>query len=408
MRWERHWEPVESGPEPAFGHSRPEGPATGPEGAEPEPTSGSPTAIEAVVEGELVENQSGAFYRATERHAVGIAQTPGWPDAAARRALTVACHDLGVEDFELGRAIFIDTETTGLAGGTGTYAFLVGCGWVEDGALRVDQFFMRDQADEPAMMAHLAGLLRRFDWTVSFNGMAFDLPLLQTRFIMNRMRFSVEALGPLGDRSLDSLERHVLGVRRRSDVPSHLIPEIYFRYLRSGDARMLRPVFDHNRQDIVSLALLLERACETCTGWRGGEPAAADVLGVARAHALAGDLETAAEAYARALELGLEAEAEVIAQTHLSLQRKRWGVWSQAAGVWAAMAAREDRAAIWALVELAKYREHRQRDFAAARACTLRALELAAWLQEPLPLALAEPALRYRLGRLERQLALLR
>ena len=120
-----------------------------------------------------------------------------WPDDAARRALTTLTGDPDLEDFELARALFIDTETTGLAGGTGTYAFLIGCGWLEDGALRVEQYFMRDHADEPAMMAHLAHLISRFDWTVSFNGKSFDLPLLRTRFIMNRTRTALDALGAL-------------------------------------------------------------------------------------------------------------------------------------------------------------------------------------------------------------------
>ena len=103
-----------------------------------------------------------------------------------------------MRDFELAQALFIDTETTGLAGGTGTYAFLIGCGWLEDGALRVEQYFMRDHADEPAMMAHLARLISRFDWTVSFNGKSFDLPLLRTRFIMNRTRHRPRCPGRAG------------------------------------------------------------------------------------------------------------------------------------------------------------------------------------------------------------------
>ena len=377
-----------------------------------------PVSIESVVPGELVENQAGAFYRVSDRHHIPVGADQAWPDAPTRRALAVAANDSDLNTFDLARAIFIDTETTGLSGGTGTYAFIVGCGWLEDGALRVDQLFMRDQADEPALLHHLIGLIRRFDWVVSFNGAAFDLPLLRTRFIMNRMRASLDAPAQvdllqvarrlwryrLADRSLGALERDLLGLSRALDVPSYLIPDIYFRYLRGADARMLGPVFAHNRQDIVSLALLLERACHTCLTCRSDALPAEEVLGVARAHALFGDQHTAAEAYARALELGLNGELQVLARTHLSLRHKREAAWPEAMELWEAMAEGGGRPAIWALVELAKYHEHRARAFDAAQTWALRALELVDAFDQPLPLTLGRPQLAHRLERLERRL----
>ena len=264
MAWKRPWEPVEGSPEVV-------------------PRSAAPgVPVEDLIGGALESNDAGSFFVISQSHPLPRGLSPAWPDAAARRALTTLTGDPDLEDFELAQALFIDTETTGLAGGTGTYAFLIGCGWLEDGALRVEQYFMRDHADEPAMMAHLARLISRFDWTVSFNGKSFDLPLLRTRFIMNRTRTALDALGALDllhaarrlwrhqlpRRDLGTLEREILGVQRELDVPSHEIPDIYFRYLRTGDASELVPVMAHNRQDMVSMAALLARACDACNGWR--------------------------------------------------------------------------------------------------------------------------------------------
>ena len=403
MAWKRPWEPVEP--------------------AAVEPRAAVPSVpVEDVVAGTLESNDAGSFVVIGGVHPLPRGLSAQWPRDADRRALATLSGDPDLEDFELERALFIDTETTGLAGGTGTYAFLVGCGWVEDGALRVEQYFMRDHADEPAMMAHLAGLISRFDWTVSFNGKSFDLPLLRTRFIMNRRRTSLDALGALDllhvarrlwrfqlpRRDLGTLEREILGVERELDVPSHEIPDIYFRYLRTGDARELVPVVAHNRTDMVSMAALLARACDAFGDWRSPEAQPAEVLGAARSFALAGDVETALAAYARALELGLDEALQPLAQAPLSLTHKRRGAWPPAVDLWEGMRRRRGRSAVWALVELAKYHEHRVGAFHTARDCTLEALEQAERILDVLPQPLARPALEHRLARLERRLQALK
>ncbi len=182
MQWDRPWDPLEpSGGEPPD-------PADTPLGA---------VALDEALAGELVESDRGAFLRVMNAHDIDVARSDRASDDSGRRALAVAFNDPEAREFDLHRAVVIDVETTGLAGGTGTYAFLIGCGWVEDGALRVEQYFMRDQADEPALLAHLAEQLRRFDWVVTFNGASFDIPLLETRFIMNRMRAGIAARGSL-------------------------------------------------------------------------------------------------------------------------------------------------------------------------------------------------------------------
>lgn len=400
MAWNRPWEPVE--PAPAVEHRA----------VEP----GVP--VEHVIGGVLESNDAGSFVVISDVHPLPHGLSQVWPGDADRRALTTLSGDPELEGFELDRALFVDTETTGLAGGTGTYAFLVGCGWLEDGALRVEQYFMRDHADEPALVAHLARLISRFDWTVSFNGKSFDLPLLRTRFIMNRTRTALDALGALDllhvarrlwryqlpRRDLGTLEREILGVERELDVPSHEIPDIYFRYLRTGDARELVPVVAHNRVDLVSMAALLARACDAFGGWRSPTAQPAQVLGAARSFELAGDLEAALAAYTRALELGLDEALQPLAQAPLSLAHKRRGAWPPALDLWEGMRRRRGRGAIWALVELAKYHEHRAGAFHTARAYTVEALAHADRLLDALPQPLARPALEHRLARLERRL----
>lgn len=398
MTWNLPWEPADS---PTERHSLE-----------------SVVPIEEVVDGVVESNDEGAFFVVSETHELPNGMSESWPDNRGRRALTVLTGDEEFEAFELGNALFVDTETTGLVGGTGTYAFLVGCGWIESGALRVDQFFMRDHADEPALMAHLAGLVSRFDWTVSFNGRSFDLPLLDTRLIMNRIRTSLGDLGALDllviarrlwryqfpRRDLETLEREILGIRREIDVPSYEIPDIYFRHLRTGDARGLVPVMAHNRQDIVSTVSLLARACEACRQWGGPNAHPAQVLGVARSFALAGDSQTALAAYARALDLGLEDRLQPVAQVPLSLAQKRAELWPGALELWETMRNRDGRGSIWALVELAKYQEHCVGGFAAARDYAVEALTRVDEFDGDLPEPLGRPALEHRLRRLERRL----
>jgi uncharacterized protein YprB with RNaseH-like and TPR domain len=171
--------------------------------------------------------------------------------------------------------LFFDTETTGLAGGTGTYAFLVGLGFFEGQEFVVRQYFMRDYPEEQAMLEAIACDLSRFTTLVSFNGKSFDWPLLETRFRLSRMRPPLagaphlDLLHParriwrdrLGACNLQNLEVQILGVHRQGDVPSHLIPALYFDYLRTGDLSPLVDVIQHNKLDILSLVSL--------AGWMG-------------------------------------------------------------------------------------------------------------------------------------------
>lgn len=168
------------------------------------------------------------------------------------------------------RIAWLDTETTGLAGGTGTYVFLVGVGTVEDGEFVVTQYFLRDLGGESAMLQALSERLRHFDALVTFNGTRFDLPLLQTRFLLSRLRAAFEPASHLdlmtlarrlwyrrlGGYSMALLEQMVLKVDRFVDVAGWMIPSLYVQYLSTGDLDLLEPVFAHNAADLLSLLSL--------------------------------------------------------------------------------------------------------------------------------------------------------
>ena len=180
------------------------------------------------------------------------------------------------ERFDVDRCLFIDTETTGLSGGAGTVAFLVGAGYCDSDRFTIEQFMMREYADEPELIDRLARLMDRFDCVCSFNGRRFDMPLLESRFVMCRMRQrwrtleNLDLLYParrawklrLGSCRLANLEAEILGKPRQDDLPGSEVPGQYFEFLKTGDEGLLEDIIDHNRQDIATLATLLVKLCD--------------------------------------------------------------------------------------------------------------------------------------------------
>jgi uncharacterized protein len=227
-----------------------------------------------------------------------------------------------------GRILFLDTETTGLAGGTGTLPFLAGLGWLEpDGGFAVEQLFCREPCEEKAQLHLLAAHLASATALVTFNGRAFDMPLVNTRFVMNRMRNPGAGLphldlllvarrvfgARLADRSLGNLESAVLGFERVGDIPGSAIPGVYADYLRGGPTEPIEAVLEHNALDLVALAALgavLERMYLDPEAVEH----ALDHLGLASA-AIRAKEHAAAEAH-----LGL-AEGAKGARSHLALAK---------------------------------------------------------------------------------------
>jgi uncharacterized protein YprB with RNaseH-like and TPR domain len=286
--------------------------------------------------------------------------------------------------------LFLDTETTGLAGGTGTYAFLVGLGWWDADGLQTEQLFMRDFAEEHSVLHELAARIAERPILVTFNGKSFDWPLLENRFTMTRaiptprLAAHLDLLHParalwklrLGSVRLVELERHVLdaprlGWHREDDVVSALIPQHYFDYLRGGPAEPLIGVVRHNQMDLRGLAALFGKIDMLLAEENrpDQEVDSLDLFGLSRFLQRRGDPDRAHAACAQALNLGLPAEFRPQARRELALLAKRRGDHESAAALWHELAAElngNDHDGIHACEQLAIHYERRVRDFARA------------------------------------------
>lgn len=271
-----------------------------------------------------------------------------------------------------GPVLYIDTETTGLAGGTGTFAFLIGVGLHFEGGFEVKQLFLPGPEHERSQLKAFASLASGASAIVTYNGASFDIPLLRNRFALHGMPDPLAGVphldlltlarrlwkGSLPDCTLSTVEGSILGVRRSiDDVPGFEVPARYFAFLRSKDASGLRGVFTHNETDIVALTALRSRVERLIV-----EPATARAQ---EAHALGLWLERLGEdelALARYMQA---ARARREAGWRASLLLKRIGRLEDASNLWFLLG-RQGMAAAW--VELAKAQEHRWRDFEGALA----------------------------------------
>ncbi len=280
------------------------------------------------------------------------------------------------------RWAFLDTETTGLSGGAGTCAFLIGIGTVEDAGFRVRLFFMRDYDEEAAMLQGVADLLAQHDVVITYNGKAFDAPLLETRYRLNRQPVPLERLSHLDllfaarrlwrvrleSCRLIELENQILGVERQGDLPGEMIPHYYFEYLRTREAFRMVPMFHHNVMDIVTLAALTAVvlpvfAAPAEAGLRHGE----DLLGIARWLEQNDDLEGALGLYQRALQRGLRRDEHLFrAIWETARLEKKLGRLDRAVATWCDLASGNNPLRRAALEELAKYYEHTERNYSMA------------------------------------------
>ncbi len=301
------------------------------------------------------------------------------------------------------RWLFLDTETTGLAGGTGTCAFLVGLGWWERGGFRIEQLFLRDYDEEHAVLLALAERLEERPVLVTYNGKSFDWPLLETRFRLTRQiephppRAHLDLLHParqlwrveLGTARLAEIERHVLGLDRGPDILSDLIPQMYFDFLRGGSPEPLVPVFEHNRGDLVGLATLARRLARLGNAPESGGPL--EQYGLSRLFERAGDRAQARRVYQMALGAGLPRAVGMAARRRLARLARRDGESELAQSVWRGMAeGSEDaeqgeddaerkqtlEAILEACEQLAIHYEHRERNGQEAIEWTRHAIAL--------------------------------
>lgn len=314
--------------------------------------------------------------------------------------------------------VFFDLETTGLRGGAGTYAFLVGCGWFEpDGGFLTRQFMLARFADERPLLVTVTGELARAGALVSFNGKSFDAPLIETRCLFHRLDWigarmpHLDVLHPARrfwenpDCSLLALERRVLGARRAGDVPGSEIPARYFQFVRSGDAQPLAAVLEHNRLDLLSLAGMTARLLHLVRVGSSGAHDACEAMALGRVYARAGMESRALDAYRHAAAAippdgGSWPPITIAALRSLALALRRARQFEDAAEVWRRLLdvpgcprsiAREANEA------LAIHHEHRARDLVMAKEFALGCFDRTR--------AGCNEAVRHRLSRIERKMS---
>jgi uncharacterized protein len=367
--------------------------------------------LEQVVSGEEARTPYGNFFfslgtlKGNDAHGHGRISDFTSPSMGAL-ALLAGSHlfeDLSIED-----GLFLDTETTGLAGGTGTFAFLIGLGWFEADSFVTCQLFARDFSEERAMLSHLSELASGKQFLVTFNGRAYDLNLLAARFILNRSQDRLSAmphidlLHPsrrifahrLENARLATIETDVLGVRREGDVPGFEIPQRYFDWLRQRDGRLLEDVFKHNRLDVVSMAALLKRLADLIEGGQELEDAHhGDLLKIAGLIHERGDLQKARRML-DTLVLSHRPEVAMGARRSLSLIHKKECRWEEATIHWQGLIA-SNPCDVFAVEELAKFYEHHARECGKALEIVSRVLNEAAHLTD-----VERMSLEYRLQRL--------
>ena len=312
------------------------------------------------------------------------------PFALSRETVMLMQSESMPDNLDPRRILYLDTETTGFAGGAGTVAFLVGAGYLTDDGFTVEQYLMRDYPEEQFLLEQIVALLGRFDVICTFNGRSFDVPLLRDRLIMKKMSTAplekphIDLLHMarrlwklrLQKCNLSHLEEAILGQGRVDDLPGSEVPQRYFDFLKTGNFSLLTDVMTHNAQDIASLCVLLNHMAYL---YENPEevPFAQDLF------SMGASLEKMRhhEAARRCWRLVSAGSMHATAQLRLAGSLRRGGARSQAACVWEDMIRRRE-GGVTPYVELAKYYEHTERDPKTALDFTRRAL-----------LLLAEPSL---------------
>ena len=385
------------------------------------------------LDGDIVETPAGAcvvvdrFYPADHYHGIIRIGDLGGKTLGARAELALigGCPEpLGGDPRAL---LFVDLETTGLAGGAGTYAFLVGCGFFEPHGFRIRQYFLPSYQQERPLLHAVDLLVRQSAGLVSYNGKSFDVPVLETRYQFNRLRPPFDGMAhvdmlhiarrfwrsapaapgawPETDSCrLGALERVLFGVRRMGDVAGFDIPGRYFDFMRSGNAEPLEPVLQHNRLDLLSLALMTVRALDAIRDAPEGCRTARESLAAGRLLERAGRAEEATRCYQDVVRrAGSERGPDHVrpeALHALALRHRRDLRYDLAATAWQALVDEPRASPVLrreALEALAIYYEHRARDLQEAQ----RFARLS--LAERVGLSGMEAG-RHRLARLDRKM----
>jgi hypothetical protein len=366
----------------------------------PQPALSSNSLLEQVLGGHTWPTHLGETYAVEAHYPVGQSDIHTSLELSAPlQVLAEWAGDARIQAMPVAAFAFLDTETTGLSGGTGTYPFLVGVGRFEHGEtgdeFHLAQFFLRDPLEEPAQLAALEEFLAPCQAIVTFNGKAFDAPLLNTRYTVHGWRAPLADLAHIDllhlarrlwhdripSRTLSNLEYQILGTARsEQDIPGWDIPRIYRQYLNSGDPGELRRVFYHNAMDVISLAALMNHMASLLANpLELGNQHGVDLIALARLFEDLGQIEAAAALYVHGLghedALTQRMPRPVLLQAigRLALIHKRRGEWEKAIQLWQQAAYHQH---LDAFIELAKCHEHIFKDYPAATRWTQAAADL--------------------------------
>ena len=346
--------------------------------------------IDRLIPGRVLSNSLGCCYAIENKyslsHLYGSCRLGDVLDADADVLAALGgegCGELAPE-----KLLFLDTETTGLSGGAGTLAFLVGVGFFEDECYVVRQYFIRDYDEEAAMLSELQQLFGKHGNFVTFNGKAFDINLLQSRFISNRFRphFSdsphLDLLYParrvwglkLESCRLSSLEENVLGEHREDDIPGAMIPSVYFKYLEDKNASEIEKVIHHNRLDVLSMVSLLARLSAMLKSPLSETDGGFELLGMGRLFEANGRTDDMLECLEACSGSG-QFDIKLQAVKRLTGVYKKNGSIERALEHWKAVDAEDPRFELFHLIEMAKYYEHKEKNFDAALPIVEKAMQ---------------------------------
>ncbi len=350
------------------------------------------SALAEFLEGEKVGNDLGEYilnekiYR--ESHRIGkIYLNEIWeiqPQIYSQLSLSAP-----VSNLDLNKTIFLDIETTGLSGGSGTYPFLIGIGFFQNEKFCLKQFFMPDYNTEKAMLSDLAKLLQDYENLVTFNGKGYDIPILNGRCIIHRIQSAFDSHGHLDllfparrfwkkrlkDCSLLNLEKEILGVERESDIPSYLIPQVYFEYLQGGRTEQLKLVLEHNKYDILAMVGLLTELGKILQEPEKLESLYPEDLACLSRHYLyTGNLNNARICAEKALQKNLTEEFFSELNLHLGRIYKKLSEWEKAEKIWQELVTQNSKFHLVPYLELAKLYEHKMKDYGRALDLVERAI----------------------------------
>lgn len=360
----------------------------------PNTTEGKDTvkhlAIEDIIDGHYEKTHFGDTFTVTTRYPYPYShgQVPLTPPSSFQSIWKWAkFSDASLPDIR--NICFLDTETSGLAGGTGTFIFMVGFGAFDSQGFSVTQLFMRDPSEEQAFLATLGRLTARYSSVVTYNGKSFDIPMLRSRHIQNHFPFEMSDWHHIDllhlvrqiwkysqeSRTLKDMEGNILNFQRdQEEVPGWLVPQLYFDYLQNRDPRPLVGVFYHNAIDIVSLAALFSASAQLMECPFDPIPIPkkeVDLIALARIHENMSSLQLAASLYAEGIKSGLPVELELSAIMRFAEFCKRKNNYDEAIILWKKAV---NLGSIDACVELAKYYEHHCGDVSLASHYTETAL----------------------------------